>query len=252
MGWSGCRIAFLLLAATMGGIAWTMEAQRRAKKPAAPRRRRRGIQDVSWNDVAPVDTLGPRSATPHPLVDQSQDGELLRRIRPAQVRAGDRLLPPRYTSGTTCSTAGAYRVTLGSVEISSHGGSRHVSGDQPGRVSTKYAAQPPSIRRSGCPRWIAADARKARRRLHRGRRQHRWRDLSQLMAPTPPVSAPGLQQLLDHLARRRPAGRGRGARLLPLAGLQQVPQNLLDEGVHVRDMRHHRSGGGARATDARS
>jgi flagellar biosynthesis protein FlhA len=47
-----------------------------------------------------------------------------------------------------------------------------------------------------------------------------------------------LQQLLDHLAKEAPKlVEDVVPKLLTLAGLQQVLQNLLDEGVHVRDMR---------------
>jgi len=47
-----------------------------------------------------------------------------------------------------------------------------------------------------------------------------------------------LQQLLDHLSRDTPKlVEDVVPKLLPMATLQQVLQNLLEEGVHIRDMR---------------
>jgi flagellar biosynthesis protein FlhA len=47
-----------------------------------------------------------------------------------------------------------------------------------------------------------------------------------------------LQQLLDHLSRETPKlVEDVVPKLLPMATLQQVLQNLLEEGVHIRDMR---------------
>src|SRR5262245_9396874 len=74
------HVAFLLLAAAMGGIAWTIwkrnaaREQEAAVATAAPAPVAES-QDVSWNDVAPVDTLGLEVGYRLiPLVDQSQDG----------------------------------------------------------------------------------------------------------------------------------------------------------------------------------
>ena len=47
-----------------------------------------------------------------------------------------------------------------------------------------------------------------------------------------------LQQLIDHLAKDSPKLlEDLVPKLLPLSGLQKVLQNLLEEGVHIRDMR---------------
>src|SRR6202044_1184382 len=47
-----------------------------------------------------------------------------------------------------------------------------------------------------------------------------------------------LQQLLDHLAKDSPKlVEDVVPKLLPVATLQRILQNLLEEGVHIRDMR---------------
>ena len=86
--------------AALGCGARAAMRKRRARSSGSRRRRRRAAApraetpDVSWDDVAPVDALGLEVGYRLiPLVDQAQDGELLRAHQgdPQQVRAGDRL-----------------------------------------------------------------------------------------------------------------------------------------------------------------
>jgi flagellar biosynthesis protein FlhA len=79
------NFVFLFLASALGAMAWRLEKRSQvavpvpvAAAPVAPRE----TQEASWADVTPLDVLalevGYRLI---PLVDKSQDGELLRRIR---------------------------------------------------------------------------------------------------------------------------------------------------------------------------
>ena len=81
------HVVFLLLAAGIGALAWSImrrgEAERKraaeAVPPAPPSQE--GLE-ASWADVAPVDVLGLEVGYRLiPLVDRSQDGDLLKRIR---------------------------------------------------------------------------------------------------------------------------------------------------------------------------
>ncbi|MGL6040199.1 MAG: FHIPEP family type III secretion protein, partial [Deefgea sp.] len=88
--------AFLLMAAIAAGLAWFSEQNLQTRAagagggptggvalgaaPAAPADA--PLQEVSWNDVQPVDPVGLEVGYRLiPLVDRNQDGELLRRIR---------------------------------------------------------------------------------------------------------------------------------------------------------------------------
>ena len=84
------NLVFLLLAATLGGMAW-MRRKRIAEEAAAAAAPEAAAQvpmpaadnlEASWNDVSQVDVLGLEVGYRLiPMVDKGQDGELLKRIR---------------------------------------------------------------------------------------------------------------------------------------------------------------------------
>jgi len=79
------NLVFLLLASTLGWLAWKMAKaeQMIVETPVkvAPAPMQEAVE-ASWSDVAPLDVLGLEVGYRLiPLVDKSQDGELLRRIR---------------------------------------------------------------------------------------------------------------------------------------------------------------------------
>jgi flagellar biosynthesis protein FlhA len=80
------NFVFLLLASAIATMAWQLEKRAHAAVPepiaVAPAAAPREAQEASWNDVTPLDVLGLEVGYRLiPLVDKSQDGELLRRIR---------------------------------------------------------------------------------------------------------------------------------------------------------------------------
>jgi flagellar biosynthesis protein FlhA len=249
------HIAFLLLAAALGGIAWTVWKSNAAREEqaaasvapvatAVPE-----TQDVSWSDVAPVDTLGLEVGYRLiPLVDQAQDGELLRRIKAIRRKFAQEvgLLPPAiHIRDNLQLRPNAYRITLKGVEIGSHEVQPGMFlAINPGRVSGQLRGAATVDPAFGLPAvWITGDTRDQAQ-------AHGYTvvdastvvatHLSQLMSTHAAdlLGRQELQQLLDHLSKEAPKlVEDVVPKLLPLAGLQQVLQNLLDEGVHVRDMR---------------
>ena len=198
----------------------------------------------------PVDTLGLEVGYRLiPLVDKTQGGELLKRIKGIRKKFAQEvgfLAPPVHIRDNLELKPSAYRITLKGVEVGAGEAlQRPVPGDQ-SRHGQRHAAGPGHHR----PRLRLArhlDRRQPARRgpdhgLHGGRRRHRGGH-----APEPP----------DHLARLRTAGpRAKCSRcsttwarsrrklvedlvpkMLSLSTLQKVLQNLLVEGVHIRDMR---------------
>lgn len=245
------HIAFLLLAAVLGGGAYMMtqrEKQAAGKVAVAPAVQPE-VQDASWDDVMPVDVLGLEVGYRLiSLVDKAQDGELLRRIKGVRKKFAQEIgyLPPSvHIRDNLELRPNAYRITLkgvaigaGEVNVSQFmainpGG---VSGTLPGLVTTDPAFGLPAI-------WIDANQ----------------RDQAQIMGYT--VVDPGtvvathlnhlmhthaaellgrleVQQLLDRVAKDSPKlVEDLTPKLLPLATVQKVLQNLLDESVHIRDMR---------------
>ena len=245
------HIAFLLLAAVLGGGAYMIikrkkgETARVAVAPAAQPE----IQDASWDDVTPVDIVGLevgyRLIT---LVDKAQDGELLRRIKGVRKKFAQEIgyLPPSvHIRDNLELRPNAYRITLkgvaigaGEVNVSQYLAINpgNVSGTLPGLVTSDPAFGLPAV-------WIEADQ----------------REQAQILGYT--VVDPGtvvathlnhllhihaaellgrmeVQQLLDRLGKDSPKlVEDLTPKLLPLSTVQKVLQNLLDESVHIRDMR---------------
>ena len=245
------HIAFLLLAAVLGGGAYMIIKRKKgetARVTVAPAAQPE-IQDASWDDVTPVDIVGLevgyRLIT---LVDKAQDGELLRRIKGVRKKFAQEIgyLPPSvHIRDNLELRPNAYRITLKGVAI----GTGEVNVSQylainPGNVSGTLPGPATSDPAFGLPAvWIEADQ----------------REQAQILGYT--VVDPGtvvathlnhllhihaaellgrmeVQQLLDRLGKDSPKlVEDLTPKLLPLSTVQKVLQNLLDESVHIRDMR---------------
>jgi len=246
------HFAFLLLALLLGGAAWlAQDAQTQKSRPDAPPAAApaQDLVEASWNDVAPVDTLGLEVGYRLvPLVDRNQDGELLRRIGGIRKKFAQDigfLAPPVHIRDNLELRPGAYRITLKGVEA---GTGEIFSGMHlainPGQVT---AALPGTVTRDpafGLPAvWIDAAMREQAQSLG-----YTVVDPNTVIAThvshvihTHAAELLGrqeVQQLLDHLGKETPKlVEELVPKLLPLATLQRVLQNLLAESVHIRDMR---------------
>src|SRR5574340_1369917 len=136
------HLAFLLLAGGLGGTAYVQRQRQQRPLPAAPQAETPVLdaQDASWDDVAPVDTLGLEVGYRLiPLVDKAQNGELLRRIRGIRKKFAQEigfLSPPVHIRDNLELRPNAYRITLKGVEV---GQGEAISGGDlainPGRVT---------------------------------------------------------------------------------------------------------------------
>jgi flagellar biosynthesis protein FlhA len=246
------HVAFLLLAAVLGGGAHLMikrEKQAAAAEGTAAPKPPAEVQDASWDDVMPVDILGLEVGYRLiPLVDKAQDGELLRRIKGVRKKFAQEIgyLPPSvHIRDNLELRPNGYRITIKGVSIGAGEvnvtqylaiNPGNVSGSLPGVATTDPAFGLPAL-------WIEA-----------GQRDH-----AQMLGYT--VVDPGtvvathlnhllhghaaellgraeVQQLLDRLAKESPKlVEDLTPKLLPVPTVQKVLQNLLDENVHIRDMR---------------
>jgi flagellar biosynthesis protein FlhA len=245
------HLAFLILAAALGGGAYLI--QERAKRPAPPpevaEHKPMEAPEVSWADVLPVDTLGLEVGYRLiPLVDRSQDGELLRRIRGIRKKFAQEmgfLVPAVHIRDNLELRPNAYRITLKGVEV---GQGEAYAGMylaiNPGRVLGPLAGNATKDPAFGLPAiWIEADQRERAQTLG-----YTVVDGSTVVAThlsniihahaAELLGREETQQLLDHLAKDSPKlVEDLVPKQLPLGTLQRVLQNLLDEGVHIRDMR---------------
>jgi flagellar biosynthesis protein FlhA len=246
------HLAFLLIASTVAGLAYWIEQRARAEQPAEappPEVRPAEPQEVSWSDVVPIDALGLEVGYRLiPLVDRGQDGELLRRIRGLRKKfASDTgfLVPAVHIRDNLELRPNAYRITLKGVEA---GAGEVYPGMymaiNPGRVLGQLPGQTTRDPAFGLPAvWIEAAARENAQAMG-----YTVVDASTVVAThlssviqahaAELLGREEAQALLDHVARDAPKlVEDVVPKLISLSVLQKVLQNLLAEGVHIRDMR---------------
>jgi flagellar biosynthesis protein FlhA len=245
------HLAFLLLAAAMGaGARMLLKRQAQpAPAPAVPAPVAPEQREVSWDDLQPVDPLGLEVGYRLiPLVDTGQDGELLRRIKAIRRKFAQEVgfLPPAVHIRDNLELGpNAYRITLKGVPIA-EGECRTGSllAIDPGRASGTLpglATRDPAF---GLPAlWIDTNQRDAAQALG-----YTVVDPGSVIAThlSTVVNAQSaallgrteVQGLLDQLAKSTPKlVEEVTPKLVPVATVQRVLQNLLDEGMHVRDLR---------------
>jgi flagellar biosynthesis protein FlhA len=229
-------------AAGQGGAAGPAGAAAAATTPAEQ-------EEATWQDVMPVDTLGLEVGYRLiPLVDKGQAGELLKRIKGIRKKFAQEvgfLAPPVHIRDNLELKPSAYRITLKGVEVGS-GESMNgqflainpgmASGTLPGLVTTDPAFGLPAI-------WIDAGLKDEAQSMG-----YTVVDAGTVIAThlnhlitthaSELLGRMEVQALLDHLAKDAPKlVEDLVPKVVSLSTLQKVLQNLLQEGVHIRDMR---------------
>ena len=245
------HIAFLLLAGLLGALAYYVTRQPSSAETQVPREEATtpATQDASWEDVMPVDTLGLEVGYRLiPLVDKLQDGDLLKRIKGIRKKFAQEVgfLPPAvHIRDNLELKPNAYRITLKGAEV---GNGEAYNGMflaiNPGRVSGPLpgiATQDPTF---GLPAvWVEAGLYEQAQNLG-----YTVVDASTVVTThinqlihghsSELLGRQELQALLDRLGRDSPKlVEDLVPKLLPLSTLQKVLHNLLEEEVHIRDMR---------------
>jgi flagellar biosynthesis protein FlhA len=245
---------FLLLSLGMVWLAYSLTkkseqaaSQSQAEVAASPLIAE--AADASWEDVAQVDVLGLevgyRLIT---LVDKAQDGDLLRRIKGIRKKFTQDigfLPPPVHIRDNLELRPNAYRITMKGVEIGSgEAYPQQFLAINPGNVTGPLAGAATRDPAFGLPAvWIDAGLREQAQIMG-----YTVVDPSTVVAThisnllnTRAAELLGrqeVQQLLDHLAKAAPKlVEDLVPKTLSLGTVQKVLQNLLDEGMHIRDMR---------------
>jgi flagellar biosynthesis protein FlhA len=248
------NLVFLMLAGGLGYLGWKMmvRAQHLAAHVEAvrpPPAVAQDTQEASWSDVAPLDVLGLEVGYRLiPLVDKTQDGELLRRIRGIRKKFAQDvgfLVSPVHIRDNLELKPNAYRILLKGVEM---GQGEAFPGQflaiNPGRVAGTLpgaATKDPAFGLDAI--WVEP-------RLRDQAQAYGYTvvDASTVVAThlnnlllnnaAALLGRQEVQQLIEHLAREMPKlMEDFVPKTLPLGVLQKVLQNLLEEGVHIRDMR---------------
>ena len=246
------NMVFLLLASGIAWLGWRMgQAEKEAIEtpvPVAPAPVQEMLE-ASWSDVSPLDVLGLEVGYRLiPLVDKAQDGELLRRIRGIRKKFAQEvgfLVSPVHIRDNLELKPNAYRILLKGVEVGA--GEAYVGqflAINPGRVAGTVSGTATKDPAFGLPAvWIESSQREQAQAYG-----YTVVDASTVIAThlnhlilTHAAELLGrqeVQQLLDHLQKEMPKlVEDLVPKVLPLGTLQKVLQNLLEEGVHIRDMR---------------
>ncbi|EXI83832.1 MAG: Flagellar biosynthesis protein FlhA [Candidatus Accumulibacter regalis] len=246
------NFVFLLLAVILAAIGWRLERGERAVAPlpvAAAPLPAREAQEASWADVTALDILGLEVGYRLiPLVDKSQDGELLRRIRGIRKKFAQEvgfLVSPVHIRDNLELKPNAYKILLKGVEI---GAGEAFPGNllaiNPGRVAGQVPGTATKDPAYGLPAvWIEPALREQAQAYG-----YTVVDASTVTAThlnqlilshaAELLGRQETQALLDHLAKEMPKlVEDVVPKLLTLGVFQKVLRNLLEEGVSLRDMR---------------
>ncbi len=252
------HIAFLSLGALLGYLAYyTQQQKAKAEEEQAQQEAKGGDvaakqqdqKELGWDDVQPVDVIGLEVGYRLiPLVDQAQGGELLSRIKGVRKKLSQELgflVPPVHIRDNLELDPNEYRITLMGVG-SGNGELKH--GDElainPGQVFgpiNGVATTDPAFGLEAV--WIKPEQKDEAHSLgytvvdaatvvatH----------ISQLLTNNASLllGHEEVQNLLDMLAKSHPRlVEGLVPDILPLTTIVKVLQNLLNEGVAIRDMR---------------
>lgn len=245
------NVAFLSLAAVCGFGAWRMAQNRRraATVPVEPQAAPAALPDLGWSDVSPVDMVGLEVGYRLiPLVDRSRDGALVGRIKGVRKKLTEDLgflIPAVHIRDNLDLAPSSYRISLMGVPIGE--AEVHIDRDlaiNPGQVFGKVkgiATRDPAFDLEAF--WIDSGQREEAQMLgytvvdaatvvatH----------LSQLMQTHAHelLGHEETQQLLDRLAVSAPKlTEELTPKTLPLAVVSRVLQNLLEEGIPVKNIR---------------
>jgi flagellar biosynthesis protein FlhA len=249
------HLVFLLIAGGTGYLAWWLRTREQAATKAAqatPKPTAAAAEpnaEASWDDLVPVDTLGLevgyRLIT---LVDKNREGDLLSRIKGVRRKFAQEvgfLPPPVHIRDNLELRPSQYRLTLrGAVVGEAEAFPGMWLAINPGHASQKLIGTQTTDPAFGLPAtWI----------------EDRQREMAQMAGFTVvdcstviathlshlmQVHAAKLlgrietQQLVEHLTKQAPQLiEDVIPKMVGISSLQRILQLLLEEGVHIRDMR---------------
>ena len=246
------HLVFLLMATAIGTLSWWIfrrERQARAAPPAPPADPQADPAEASWDDLLPVDTLGLEVGYRLiALVDKARAGDLLARIKGVRKKFAQEvgfLPPPVHIRDNLELKPSTYRVLLrGAVVGEGEAFPGQWLAINPGGASIKLVGTATTDPAFGLPAtWIEA----------------RQRDMAQMngftvvdcatvvathLSHLMQVNASRLlgrvetQQLVEHVTQQAPKLiEDVVPKMVGIASVQKVLQLLLEEGVHIRDMR---------------
>lgn len=244
--------AFLLLAAVLAAVAWSVDLRQRSREAYVPEPEEADIEqftELAWSDLPPVDVLGLEVGYRLiPLLDRKQGGQALKLITEGRLRFALEMglvVPPVRVRDNMELRPTSYRITLKGVEAGSGEAYPDLllaieTTEMLGKLKGEAGIDP----LSGAPGvWIEPEERE--RALMRG---YHVVDASHVIARHVEaiyrahagelLGRAEVQQLLESVNAAIPGlVEEVTPRLLPLTSVQAILQNLVTEGVSIRDTR---------------
>ncbi len=251
------NLVFLLLGATLGGVAY-MISRRKAEPDAgavaevpalAAEPETSESRELSWEDVKPVDIIGLEVGYRLiPMVDRSQGGQLMNRIKGVRKKLSQELgflVQAVHIRDNLDLAPSAYRISLNGVPV----GEAEIHPDRdlainPGKVFGEVQGTLTTDPAFGLEAvWIDPA-----QRDHAQTLGYTVVDASTVVAThmsellqrhaAELIGHEEVQQLLDNLSQSAPKlVEDLVPKLLPRTTVLRVLQNLLGEGVNIRDIR---------------
>ena len=243
------HLVFLTFAALAGGLAWWQLRQQRKPAPEPEVPAAQGDGEATWDDLQPVDLLGLELGYRLiALVDKTRQGDLLTRIKGVRKKFAQEVgfLPPAvHVRDNLELRPSGYRITLRGVVV----GEGEVFPGMflaidPGGINTPLIGTPTTDPAFGLPaHWIEEKQRENAQMAgftvvdsETVLATH----LSHLMQVQAAklLSRTETQDLVEHVTRLAPKLIEEVVpKMVPVATFQKVLQLLLEESVHVRDIR---------------
>jgi len=243
------HVFFLGFAALAGGLAWWRHQQSlrpvAEEAPAAPA----ADGEASWDDLQPIDLLGLELGYRLiALVDKTRSGDLLTRIKGVRKKFAQDvgfLPPPVHVRDNLELHPSAYRITLRGVVV----GQGEVFPGMflaidPGGIGTPLIGTPTTDPAFGLPAHWIDEKQKESAQMAGFTVVDSETVLATHLSHLMQVQAARLlsrtetQDLVEHVTRLAPKLIEEVVpKMIPVATFQKVLQLLLEEGVHVRDIR---------------
>ncbi len=242
---------FILISAGLGYAAYWMRARDRriAATPAPPVPEPAPNAEASWDDLVPVDTLGLEVGYRLiALVDKNREGDLLARIKGVRKKFAQEvgfLPPPVHIRDNLELKPSMYRLTLrGAVVGEGEAFPGMLLAINPGHATQRLIGTPTTDPAFGLPAvWIEEQQRESAQmagftvvdcstvvatHLSHLMQLHAARLLGRVET----------QQLVEHVTKLAPKLiEDVVPKMVVIPVLQRILQLLLEEGVHIRDMR---------------
>ncbi len=252
------HVVFIIVAGGLGGLAWQLTKQRKRAAEEPERGAATEVQpanaEASWDDLTPVDTLGLEVGYRLiALVDKARQGDLLARIKGVRKKFAQDVgfLPPpvHIRDNLVELKPSAYRVTLRGAVVGEGEAMPGMSlAINPGGVSTHSQQQLPGLKTVdpafGLPAVWIDDKHKEMAQMAGFTVVDCATVVATHLSHLMQVNAARLlgrvetQALVEHVTKLAPKLiEDVVPKMVGIATLQRVLQLLLEEGVHIRDMR---------------